>query len=131
MRLEHVAIDVHDPVAMAAWYVENLGMTVVRSEHVSPFAHFLADGTGQSVIEIYNNPATTVPDYSTVHPLQQHFAFNVDDMEQTHAALVAAGATAAGPINTTPAGDQLAFLRDPWDVTIQLVKRNVPLLGKQ
>lgn len=130
MRLEHVAIDVQQPVEMAAWYVKNLGLTIVRSENVSPYAHFLVDSAGKSVMEIYNNPATTVPDYSTVHPLQLHFAFNVDDMEQTHAALVAAGATAFGPINTTPAGDQLAFLRDPWNVTIQLVKRNKALLDE-
>jgi glyoxylase I family protein len=129
MRLEHVAIDVAKPIEMAAWYVENLGLSIVRSESVSPFAHFLVDSDGVSVVEIYNNPATTVPDYTSIHPLQLHFAFNVDDIEKEHARLVAAGATAFGPINTTPAGDQLAFLRDPWQVTIQLVKRQKPLLG--
>lgn len=129
MRLEHVALDVAEPAQMAAWYVEHLGLQLVRAQEVSPYAHFLADSDGLSVLEFYNNPATTVPDYSTIHPLQLHLAFNVDDMEQDRARLIAAGATAFDEIATTPAGDQLAFLRDPWQVTIQLVKRQKPLLG--
>jgi hypothetical protein len=32
-------------------------------------------------------------------------------------------------VATTPAGDQLAMLRDPWGVAIQLVKRAQPLMG--
>jgi hypothetical protein len=32
-------------------------------------------------------------------------------------------------IVTTPAGDQLVFLRDPWGVTVQLAKRGTPLVG--
>lgn len=128
MRLEHIALDVEEPARMAAWYAEQLDMQIVRSQDVSPYAHFLADSNGMSVLEFYNNPATTVPDYASIHPLQLHLAFNVDDMERTHAALLAAGCTAFGEINTTPAGDQLAFVRDPWQVTIQLVKRQTPLL---
>lgn len=129
MRLEHVALDVEEPARIAAWYAQNLGMQIVRSQDVSPYAHFIADSDGLSVIEFYNNPATTVPDYASIHPLQLHLAFNVDDMQQAHAALIAAGATPFDEITTTPAGDQLAFLRDPWQVTIQLVKRQKPLLG--
>ena len=30
LNVEHVACNVADPVAMAAWYVEHLGMRVVR-----------------------------------------------------------------------------------------------------
>jgi hypothetical protein len=49
-------------------------------------------------------------------------------MEGVHQRLIAAGATAEGEINTTGRGDQLAFLRDPWNIVIQLVKRGKPLL---
>ena len=31
MRLEHIAFNVNDPAALAAWYVANLDMELVRS----------------------------------------------------------------------------------------------------
>jgi glyoxylase I family protein len=127
MRLEHVAINVADPDAMAAWYVAHLGMQVVRHAPVPNRTHFLADSSGQSVIEIYCNPAAAVPDYAAIAPLMLHFAFNTDDIEGEAARLTAAGATPHAPIEVTAAGDRLQFLRDPWQVTVQLVQRVKPL----
>ncbi len=128
MRLEHVALNVPDPDAQAAWYVQHLGMRIARHAPVPNRTHFLADSAGQSVVEVYRNPAAPVPDYAEIAPLVLHLAFLTDDIEADSARLIAAGATAAGPIDTTPAGDRLAFLRDPWQVTIQLVQRQSPLL---
>jgi hypothetical protein len=31
-------------------------------------------------------------------------------------------------VTITPAGDEMVFLRDPWGVALQLVKRMVPLV---
>lgn len=72
MKIEHVAWQVPDPVALADWYVEHLGM---------------------------------------------------------RARLIAAGATPAGEIVVTPAGDELAMLRDPWGIPLQLVRRAEPMIG--
>ena len=36
LNLEHIACNVSDAVAVAAWYVENLGMQVVRKVSVAP-----------------------------------------------------------------------------------------------
>ena len=46
VKIEHTAYQVEDPVALARWYVAHLGMTVKRSQHTSPFGHFLADSAG-------------------------------------------------------------------------------------
>ena len=46
MKLEHVALLVADPVAMAAWYETHLGMRVVRKGDAPGHARFLADATG-------------------------------------------------------------------------------------
>ncbi len=127
MRLEHVALNVPDPDAMAAWYVTNLYMQIVRHVPVPSRAYFLADSTKSSMLEIYQNPAAPTPDYSTIAPLVLHFAFNVEDIEHEAARLAAAGAVLATPIETTAAGDRLAFLRDPWQITIQLVQRQVSM----
>ncbi len=80
------------------------------------------------MIEIYHNPAAPVPDYAAFSPLALHLAFSTSDMEADIARLVAAGATHVAPIDVTPAGDRLTFLRDPWQIAIQLAQRKTPLL---
>ena len=127
LNAEHFACNVSDPVAMAAWYVEHLGMRVVRSVSSSPYMHFLADAAGRLVIEIYNNPADAVPDYAAMHPLRFHLAFVADDPDAARAALVAAGAT---PVDeqTLADGSRLLMLRDPWGLPLQLCKRATPLM---
>jgi glyoxylase I family protein len=128
VKLEHVALNVPDPVGMASWYVENLGMRIAVAEEQSPFIHFLADSEGQGLIEVYNNPGADMPDYTAMHPLVLHLAFAVEEMEATRDRLIAAGATPHGEIQTTARGDQLAFLRDPWNIPLQLARRGKPLV---
>ncbi len=128
MRVEHMGIQVADPVAVAAWYVEHLGFKVLRSMDVEPYTHFLADSNGGMIIEIYNNPAVNVPDYASMDPLLLHLAFVTNDNERDKTRLLAAGATIAVDTITTPAGDTLTMLRDPWGYAIQLCKRNEAML---
>jgi catechol 2,3-dioxygenase-like lactoylglutathione lyase family enzyme len=61
LNVEHFACNVSDPVAMAAWYVEHLGMRVVRRVDSPQHIHFMADANGRVVIEIYNNTADPIP----------------------------------------------------------------------
>ena len=122
MNLEHVAVNLPDPQAAAAWYAENLGLKLVKASDAAPFAHFLAD-EGGSMLEFYNNPGGAVPDYASMSPFTLHLAFSADDIKADWERLLSAGATAAGEIETTPAGDRLVFLRDPWGVSMQLVSR--------
>jgi glyoxylase I family protein len=49
-------------------------------------------------------------------------------MEGERERLIQAGATPDGEINNTPSGDKLCFLRDPWNVTVQLVQRKTPMI---
>jgi catechol 2,3-dioxygenase-like lactoylglutathione lyase family enzyme len=128
MKIEHVALNIPDPVKAGQWYAEHLGMRIVRSSNEPPYIHFIADSEGESVLEFYCNPAAKVPDYASMDPLILHIAFVVDDIAATRAKLVTAGATAVSE-TTAPNGDQLAMLRDPWGVPVQLVKRVKPLVG--
>jgi len=127
MKLEHVAINVPDVKAAAQWYVDNLEMRIVVAGQTAPYMTFIADKAG-SMIELYSRTDIAPLDYRTVNSFNLHFAFSVEDMEATRDALVAAGATVVDQINTTPAGDQLLFLRDPWQVPIQIVKRKKPMV---
>ena len=123
MKIEHVAYQVPDPVALADWYVEHLGMTIKRFQTASPFARFLADDGDAVMIEVYCNPAIPMPDYRAIDPLLRHLAFWADDVAATRARLIAAGATSEGEVVISEAGDHLAMLRDPWGLAIQLVRR--------
>ena len=126
MKIEHLALNVGDPAAMAKWYSENLEFRIIRSSDQSPYAHFLADQNGV-VLELFNNTEAAFPDYASLDTNSFHIAFSVEDMEIARNKLLAADATSEGEVMTTGTGDQLAFLRDPWKVTIQLVKRQKPL----
>ena len=128
MKIEHVAFNVPDPLAMARWYVENLGFTVKRRIVDPPYAHFLADETGAVMIEIYHRTDAAVPDYGDAHPATLHLALVSKDVEQDVARLTAAGGTLDGQIDHTPAGDVMAFVRDPWNVCLQLVQRAEPMV---
>ena len=127
LNVEHIACNVADPAAMAAWYVDNLGMRVIRKSSTPPHIHFLADAAGRAVVEIYSNAADPVPDYAAMHPLRFHLAFATGDLDASRAALVAAGATAVDE-QTLPDGSRLIMLRDPWGLPLQLCKRTIPLL---
>lgn len=127
MKLEHIAINVPDVRAAAPWYAEHLGMSIVLAADAEPYMHFLADDDG-SMVELYSRSDVAPPDYSQINAFNLHFAFRVDDIEGTRDRLLAAGCSPVDEILTTPAGDQLIFLRDPWGVPLQLVRRNKPLL---
>lgn len=128
MDIEHIALNVPDPVRMAAWYVEHLSLRVLRKQEQAPFTHFLADRAGRVVLELYHHTKAVIPDYAKLDPLSLHIAFKADDVVHQRQRLLAAGATLAGDIVTTETGDLMTFVRDPWSVTIQLVKRAKPLI---
>ena len=128
MRLEHIAFNVEDPAAVAAWYCEHLDMRIVRSFAEPPQIHFLADSAGKSLIEIYSNPLGSFIDYRQHHPVTFHLAFAVDDMDAARQRLVAAGAALDGDVDNRANGDKLAFLRDPWGCAIQLVQRTTKMI---
>jgi catechol 2,3-dioxygenase-like lactoylglutathione lyase family enzyme len=127
LNLEHVACNVADPTAMAAWYVKHLGMRVVRQSPEPPQIHFLADAAGRAVIEIYSNAADPIPDSAAMHPLRFHIAFATDDPDAARDALVAAGATFVEERGMAD-GSRLLMLRDPWGIPLQLCRRTRPLL---
>lgn len=128
MKIEHFAYMVERPADVAAWYCRHLGFTIRRSMDKTPWMHFLADESGHTVVEIYNNPTQTVPRYAGQDPLLFHIAFVCPDIEGTIARLVSAGATVVSPPTATEAGDTLAMLRDPWGLAIQLTRRREPIV---
>jgi catechol 2,3-dioxygenase-like lactoylglutathione lyase family enzyme len=128
MRIEHVAFQVADPVALAEWYVQHLGLTLKRAFPDPPFGRFLAGDGDAVMLEFYNNPKVAVPDYRQVDPLIVHIAFVVDDVAGTYERLLAAGATAEGVVQVNESGDVMAMLRDPWGLPLQFLRRQSAMI---
>ncbi len=127
MNLEHLAFNVPEPKAQAKWYVDHLGMKLIRDIPSAPFITFIADDAG-SLIELYANPNATIPDYKSISPYTLHLAFATDDIEGDKSKLINAGASDTGISDTLPTGDAYSFVQDPWGLSIQLIKRPKPLL---
>ena len=126
MKIEHTAFQVTDPVALAAWYVSHLGLTVKRAQSAPPFGHFLADDGDAVMLEFYNNPRLPVPDYRDMDPLLLHIALRADDVAGTRARLMAAGATPVGDVQDTDAGHRaMLAIRNGR----QLVHRRDAMIG--
>lgn len=127
MKIEHLALNVSEPLAMADWYESNLGLTAVKKMEESPFMTFLADDSGKIMIELYQNPKATVLEFDSLDPLMLHLAFVSADPEADSRRLVDAGASEVSD-DTLPDGTRLIMLRDPWGLAVQLVKRAQALL---
>jgi len=127
MKIEHFAMNVENPPAMADWYRKNLGLSVVRQSENAPYTTFLADNSGQVMIEIYNNPADEVPDYRAMNPLIVHLAFVSADPAMDKKRLLEAGAKEESDARPDD-GSHIVMLRDPWGMCIQLCKRGTPML---
>jgi glyoxylase I family protein len=128
VKIEHIAFQVEDPIEVALWYIENLGMTLKRAYPQRPWGQFLSDDGDAVMLEFYNNPKAAVPDYRKIDPLALHVAFRVKDIAAERATLLAAGATAEGEITTADNGDKLAMHRDPWGLAVQLVTRTEDMI---
>ena len=121
----HVGLNVADMDAVSDWYVKHLGLTIAR--RIEGSMTFLADPTGRVVVEFYANPAAAVMDFPSTHPLTLHLAFLADDPDATAEQLIGAGATVAEAAKTTPAGDRMVMLRDPFGICVQLIRRANPM----
>ena len=129
MKIEHIALNVPDPAAIADWYVANLGMQVVRQSGAPTYTTFLADSDGDTVLELYHFDGAPLPDYAAQDPMVLHLAFSSTNAVEQAKELAAAGAQLQGDPRATGGGDTLIFLRDPWGIALQLVERSRPLLG--
>ena len=128
MMIEHVAFQHPDPIGAADWYGKNFQMKVVRASDGPSQARFLADATGHTVLEIYANSEAPMPDYPGMNPLVLHIAFLSENLPVDVERLTISGAKLVDAPSVTAKGDELAMLRDPWGVPLQLVKRAKTLL---
>jgi len=124
MLFEHFAINVPEPKAIGAWYVEHVGLTIVRQQSGAPFMTFLADDSGRVLCELYCRPEQAMMDFGSQHALTFHFAMESTNAEADKARLIEAGATLFEEQHLDD-GSHLVMLRDPWGICLQLCQRAV------
>ncbi len=122
-RIEHLAFNVADPVAMADWYIKNLGFIAVHRFGPPAYGQFLADAERRSMLELYHKAEVPLPEFGNIHEMALHLALAVDDVDELHSTLVNAGATPVSGPETIPSGDRMAIVRDPWGIAVQLCCR--------
>ncbi|MEX2512194.1 MAG: VOC family protein [Cyclobacteriaceae bacterium] len=127
MKIEHIALNVTDPLNVSKWYENHLGLRVVKKMDKSPYMTFLADDSGKIMVELYNNPKSTVLDFSKMNPLMLHIAFVTEDPGADQSRLLDAGAKLISD-DTLEDGTRLIMMRDPWGLAIQFCKRANPML---
>ncbi len=129
-KTEHIALDVESPEKTADWWCENLGFRIAAKQTAPPYAVFIRQADGQFALELYragNTPAA--PDYAARSPEQFHIAFISGDIDSDIARLAEKGATLVSRISNN--GSELAMLRDPSGIPIQLVRRSRPVLKEE
>src|SRR5690606_2196854 len=127
MKFEHFALNVAQPLQMAAWYVAQRGLSIVKKMEAPPYMTFMPDESGTITFAIYNKPNAVVLDYQQLHPLTVHLAFVSDNSQKDKDRLLQAGATVFSD-EILEDGSHLVMLRDPWGLAIQLCKRASPML---
>lgn len=127
MKIEHLALNVDDPVMMARWYCTNLGLTVKRRTLDAPFVHFLADDNDAVMLELYTNTDAPRLNPAELAPAALHLAFRSADVSADCERLRSAGASVEAAVHRI-GDDTFAMLRDPWGFPLQLVQRGRPML---
>ncbi len=130
MKIEHFALNVEDPIAMAQWYTIHLGLKILNQRKVSPFTTFLTDDSGRIMIEIYKIPAVEIPPYRKMNSLILHLAFVSESPELDKNKLLEAGAILETEDHLED-GSHLVMMRDPWGIAIQFCKRGTDMLLKR
>ncbi len=134
--LDHVGLSVADVDAQARWYADALGLTITgRFElpaiglagafvrHPDGWAIELLHREGFSPREPFSHPNTAL-----LTSGYGHVCLRVDDLDATHARLLAAGALERmTPRDSPEPGVRMSFVADPEGNLIELLDRCGPV----
>jgi catechol 2,3-dioxygenase-like lactoylglutathione lyase family enzyme len=117
-KLAFFKLIVRDLERMRAFYCGALGFAEQTAFDTPDFRESILrqDGTDVTLILLCYKDGRTLPDAAVHGPT----GFLTEAIEATHAALIAAGARAKGPVMEVEGGIKVAFLDDPEGHEIEL-----------
>lgn len=128
MKFLHAMVRVHDLEKSLDFYMNKLGLIETRRTEV-PEGEFtlvyLATAVGEPEVELTYNWGSK-EEYTTGRGFG-HLAFEVDDIYQYCADLIAKGVI----INRPPRCGHMAFVKSPDNISIELLQKGVRLAPKE
>lgn len=125
-ELYRVILPVTDIAAAARFYAAILGEPGAR---VSPGRHYFGAGGG-AILACYEPRADgDTPGQGWRHHENQYLYFSVADLEATHRAVKAAGASEVTDIAAMPWGETMFYAKDPFANPISFVRKGTEFRG--
>jgi lactoylglutathione lyase len=117
-KLSFFKLIVHDLEKEQSFYEQAFGFTVQDRFVTDDFNEVILrqEGTDVMIVLQCYTDGREIPDARAHGPA----GFATDDMDATHATVVAAGATPKGPVIVVEGGIKVAFLNDPEGHEIEL-----------
>lgn len=122
LGIDHLAICAKDTTALAKWYCEFFGFSVMSNNGAAPPTIFVKGHTG-SAIEIMPANDTPASPADFWDPGIRHFAISVDDFDAARERLAASGAELVGEERLPVGGGRLQSFRDPEGNIAQILWR--------
>ncbi|MDP9225180.1 MAG: VOC family protein [Actinomycetota bacterium] len=139
--LDHVSVSTQDLDRSLGFYTGLLGLRLMNRGEIDD--SMIADMSGRTgvkvlfadidlsrgqVLELLQTVAPNAHEHADVGRPSGHFALAVDDIEQVHRRLVAAGVVVRGKITEIDEpghwfGAKAAYVLDPDGVTVELIQR--------
>lgn len=129
-RFHHVGIVVQDLETSIAWYGQHLGFARV-SDYAFPGVKAVFIERGNARLELFQTDGSKPMEAGRQQPATNlqlgginHFAIEVDDLDQTLADLSAKGVEIVSPAREVPDGRgyRFAFIRDNESMLIELLQ---------
>ena len=117
-KLSFFKLIVRDLERAQSFYERAFGFTLQDRFDTPDFNEVILrqEGTDVMIVLLCYSDGRDIPDARAHGPA----GFATDDMDATHAAVVAAGATPKGPVIVVEGGIKVAFLNDPEGHEIEL-----------
>jgi lactoylglutathione lyase len=135
VHLDHVGLSVADLDAQAAWYAAAFGLREALPFEIAGLglrgAFVVGDGFAIELLEREGSqPGLRAPDQATALLTRGfgHIALRVSGVDDTHASLLAAGASERlAPQPAPEPGVRMSFVADPEGNLIELLDRPTPV----
>ena len=123
-RLNHIHLRSPDPRKTALWYFENFDANIVGEAEGLGGSLVVRMNLGGASVSVSGSPTgQPLPDGSAdFHWGLEHFGLDTDDITQTLARLQSKGVEVLLPITKIPQGRQIAYIKAPDNVMIELVQ---------
>jgi catechol 2,3-dioxygenase-like lactoylglutathione lyase family enzyme len=121
IRMRYLALNVPDKAASATWYQTALGLRIIKQGNDI----FVSDAKDNFRIKFFSDPSQK-NNYADQSVDAWHLALEGDNLNYWEQRIVKAGGKFNTPARISPTGDEVADMRDPNGILIQLVHRLKP-----